>query len=424
VTGASRQAVVQTDILRTGDLAFETDMIGNGERLALLLHGFPESKRSWRSQLVHLASLGYTAWAPNMRGYGRSSRPAGIAAYHVDRLVEDVGALMDLASQSGRRPVTLIAHDWGGIVAWFFALRRVRPLDALVVMNLPHPRRIVESLRSLPQLRRFWYIFFFQIPLLPEWIMSRGHGGAVRRVIEKTARHPERFSEGFLDELCRNAAEPGAMEAMIAYYRALFRDRALRLEALASPRLDIRTLLVWGEDDLGPTRGARPREQRSFGMARPMTIPALPASDRITGHARAYGNDSLAFFEQCEALGPIVRARVLHRRFFVVTGPDLLEQVLVKRAASFTKPLFLQQLKLIFGDGLLTSNGDLWRHRRRLLQPVFHRSKIAGYMASVSHNVAAMLADWRDGETRNVHRDFIEVCVKNLTEALLGVVVD
>ncbi len=153
-----------------------------------------------------------------------------------------------------------------------------------------------------------------------------------------------------------------------------------------------------------------------------MTIPALPAPDRIAGHARAYGNDSLAFFEQCEALGPIVRARVLHRRFYVVTGPELLEQVLVKRAASFTKPLFLQQLKLIFGDGLLTSNGDLWRHRRRVLQPVFHRSRIAGYMASVSHNVAAMLADWRDGETRNVHGDFIEVCVKNLTEALLGVV--
>ncbi len=249
VTGASRQVALRTEILRTGDLAFETDMIGDGQHLALLLHGFPESKRSWRPQLVHLASLGYTAWAPNMRGYGRSSRPAGIAAYHVDRLVEDVGALVDLASQCGRRPVTLIAHDWGGIVAWFFALRRVRPLDALVVMNLPHPRRIVESLRSPSQLRRFWYIFFFQIPLLPEWMMSRGNGGAVRRVIEKTARHPERFSAELLDELCRNAAEPGAMEAMIAYYRALFRDQALRLEALAAPRLDTRTLLVWGEDD-------------------------------------------------------------------------------------------------------------------------------------------------------------------------------
>jgi epoxide hydrolase 4 len=266
-------SAAKTEMLRVGNLSFETDVAGDGDHLALFLHGFPESKSTWRDQLHHVAKLGYTAWAPNLRGYGRSSRPNGLDAYHIDRLLEDVAGLCDLARSSGKRSVTLIAHDWGGIIAWFFALRAVRPLRKLVVMNLPHPRRIVESLGSASQLRRFWYIFFFQLPRLPEWVMTRGGGGAVRRVMCRTTRTPERLRPELLEELCGNAAEPGAMQAMIAYYRSLFRNRALRREALACEPLEVPTLLLWAEDDVFLGR------ELTYGtesLVRDLTIHYLP----------------------------------------------------------------------------------------------------------------------------------------------------
>lgn len=105
---------VKTAFVRANGLSFEVDQCGSGEKFALLLHGFPESKFSWRHQLPLLAALGYTVWAPNMRGYGRSSRPTAVADYHIDHLVADAAALMDAA---GAKTTLLMAHDWGAIVA-------------------------------------------------------------------------------------------------------------------------------------------------------------------------------------------------------------------------------------------------------------------------------------------------------------------
>src|SRR5208282_5528926 len=103
---------------------------------ALFLHGFPESRRSWRGQLPAMAELGWRAVAPDLRGYGRSSRPAARGDYVIDHLVEDAGALFDALGAQRR---LLIAHDWGGIIAWVFAIQRTRPLEGLVIMNAPHP---------------------------------------------------------------------------------------------------------------------------------------------------------------------------------------------------------------------------------------------------------------------------------------------
>ena len=164
---------MRTEFVDAGGLRFETLMCGDpaSTRLALCLHGFPEHAFSWRHQLPLLARLGYQAWAPNQRGYGESSRPEGAASYHVDHLVADAAHLVDA---SGCRELVLIGHDWGGVVAWTFALRRVRPLARLVVMNMPHPQRFREELRSnRRQRRRSRYAAFFQTPRLPEWLLTR-----------------------------------------------------------------------------------------------------------------------------------------------------------------------------------------------------------------------------------------------------------
>ena len=144
---------------------FEVAQAGDGEKLALCLHGFPELHYSWRHQIPLLVDMGYKVWAPNLRGYGGSSKPDGVDSYRLNTLVQDVAALIDA---SGAEEVTLIAHDWGAIIAWHFAILKIRPLTRLVIMNVPHPKCAQRELKHWYQLKKSWYIFFFQLPWLPE----------------------------------------------------------------------------------------------------------------------------------------------------------------------------------------------------------------------------------------------------------------
>ena len=226
-------------------LRFEVAEAGEGDRLALLLHGFPELNFSWRHQMPLLASLGYRVWAPNQRGYGQSSRPHGIAAYAADKLVADAAALIDA---SGAREVTLIAHDWGGAIAWNFAIQRARPLARLVVMNCPHPACFARELKTWKQLRKSWYMFFFQLPWLPEALLTANDARAVRRAFSESAIDKRRFPRADLDVYAHAAQAPGAMTAMINWYRAAARNRTLTsLEDY--PVIEVPTLLIWGEAD-------------------------------------------------------------------------------------------------------------------------------------------------------------------------------
>jgi pimeloyl-ACP methyl ester carboxylesterase len=236
------------EYVEAGGIRFEVYEAGDpaSDRLALCLHGFPEHAYSWRHQLPLLARLGYRVWAPNQRGYGNTSRPIGVEHYAIDRLVDDVGALIDAA---GCREVTLIGHDWGGVVAWMSALRKVRPIDRLVVMNLPHPRRFAEGLRTLRQIARSWYAIFFQIPRLPEKLLTMRGGRAIDQAFLGMAVNKERFPDEVLEVYRRNALQAGAATAMVNWYRAT-RLGGLDLDDLrALPRLDTPTLLVWGEID-------------------------------------------------------------------------------------------------------------------------------------------------------------------------------
>lgn len=218
---------------------------GGGDRLALLLHGFPELNFSWRHQMPLLAEMGYRVWAPNQRGYGRSSRPKGIAAYAAHKLVADAAALIDA---SGASEVTLIAHDWGGAIAWYFAIQRARPLARLVVMNCPHPACFARELKTWKQLKKSWYMYFFQLPWLPEKLLTANDARAVRRAFRESAIDKRRFLPADLDVYARAAQAPGAMTAMINWYRAAARNRTLS-SGERYPTIEIPTLLIWGEAD-------------------------------------------------------------------------------------------------------------------------------------------------------------------------------
>ena len=227
-------------------LSFEVHVAGDpaSDRLALLLHGFPEHAYSWRHQLPLFAKLGYRVWAPNQRGYGKSSKPKGVASYGIDELVADVAALIDA---SGARSVTLVGHDWGGLVAWEFAARRARPLERLVILNVPHPARFREELASNPvQRRRSRYAAFFQLPWLPEWFFRRKGAAAIEAAFRGMAIDKCRFPDDVLDVYKQNVLQPGGITAMLNWYRAAGRGfGSLGTDAI----IETPALLIWGEED-------------------------------------------------------------------------------------------------------------------------------------------------------------------------------
>ena len=223
---------------------FEVATAGDGKKLALCLHGFPELHYSWRHQIPLLVDLGYRVWAPNLRGYGGSSKPEGIASYRLNTLVQDVAALIDA---SGAEEVTLIAHDWGAIIAWHFAILKIRPLARLVIMNVPHPQCARRELKHWHQLKKSWYIFFFQLPRLPEWLLGRNGAERVKRAFSRMAVDKSRFPDEDLQIYSDAASRPGALRAMINYYRALLLTRDGR--EIGDAMVDVPTLMIWGEED-------------------------------------------------------------------------------------------------------------------------------------------------------------------------------
>lgn len=232
-------------IVRANGLDFEVFEAGEGDRLALLMHGFPEHAVSWRHQIPVLAQAGYRVWAVNQRGYGASATPPS-GSYGIEALTGDVAGLIDA---SGASSVTLIAHDWGALVAWTFAIRRVRPLEKLVILNVPHPLCLRAALRtSWRQRAKSWYAMFFQVPAVPELLLSRAGGRPASALIRDSAVHRGNFSREVLAVYAANAARPGGMRAMIDWYREAGRDlaRAKDLDqAIETP-----TLVIWGEQDV------------------------------------------------------------------------------------------------------------------------------------------------------------------------------
>jgi pimeloyl-ACP methyl ester carboxylesterase len=239
--------MIRTRFVEANGFRFAVDEAGDGERLALCLHGFPESRFSWRYQLPLLAELGYRAWAPDLRGYGETEpKPGDIASYSIDRLMEDVAALIDA---SGATSVTLIGHDWGAGLAWTFAANAVRPLERLVIMNVPHPAVMAASIGkgNWRQLGRSWYMLFFQIPGLPEALTLANDARAVRQAFHGMAVDKSNFTAEVLDRYAWDAQRPGAMRGMINWYRAAFRTKS-KLQG-PWPAIETPTLIVWGEED-------------------------------------------------------------------------------------------------------------------------------------------------------------------------------
>lgn len=219
----------------------------------LLLHGFPEHWRCWIHQIPALVEEGFRVIAPDQRGYNLSDKPQGIKNYRLEELVNDVVGLIDALDYE---KVNLVGHDWGAIVAWMLAYRYPERLQRLSILNVPHPvvmRRFLQ--RDFEQMRRSWYAFFFQLPWLPERLMRADDWrGAVRALRGSGKIHT--FTNDEIEKYKEAWSQPGAMTAMINWYRA-----AARYPWQIPDEMHIRvpTLLMWGMQDVALThRMARP----------------------------------------------------------------------------------------------------------------------------------------------------------------------
>jgi epoxide hydrolase 4 len=211
--------------------------------LVILLHGFPEFWYGWRYQIPYLASAGYRVWVPDQRGYNLSDKPAGVAAYRIDVLAADV---IGLVKAAGRERTFLVGHDWGGAVAWWAAAYYPQCVDRMVVINAPQVAVMWKHLRHNPaQLLRSWYIFFFQIPWLPEAVARLGDWKMVVEALRQSSR-PNTFSEADLEIYKQAWSQPKAYTCMLNWYRAILR---IRPRPPVHPRLSVPTLLIWGARD-------------------------------------------------------------------------------------------------------------------------------------------------------------------------------
>jgi pimeloyl-ACP methyl ester carboxylesterase len=215
--------------------------------LVLLLHGFPEYWYSWRYQIQFLASR-FKVVAPDMRGYDLSDKPKSVSEYGLDKLTADVQGLIDAF---GEKKAHVVGHDWGGAVAWSFAMAYPGSVDKLVVMNAPHPAAFAKDIMTNPrQMARSWYMFFFQIPVVPEMMLRAFDSLLLKRSFTDWAIDKDAFSEEDLDKLAEAARRPGALTGGMNYYRAMFRNLpALRAIREGAPTIKSPTLLIWAEQD-------------------------------------------------------------------------------------------------------------------------------------------------------------------------------
>lgn len=228
---------------------FTADTAGSaGGELVLLLHGYPQSRHAWRHQVPALGAAGYHAVAPDQRGYSPGVRPdpsRDLAAYGIDRLVQDVLDLAD-ASGSAARPFHLVGHDWGGHVAWVTAHRHPSRLRSLTVLSRPHPAAFRRAFKENAddQQHRSRHHRIFHDPTTGPRLLEDG----ARRLRSRLA--DQGVPEASIAEYLSVLGEPAALEAALGWYRAAGSVTQVEVGPVTVP-----TLYVWGDRDatVGPS---------------------------------------------------------------------------------------------------------------------------------------------------------------------------
>lgn len=216
---------------------------GEGE-LMLLLHGFPEFWYSWRNQIPELAK-NYHVVAPDLRGYNETDKPKEVSAYKLETLTKDV---LELIDKLGYEKAIVVAHDWGGAIGYELGMQHPDKVEKLVIINSPHPSIMKKNLTgNFQQFKRSWYMFFFQIPFLPEFFMRSNLKLNFKKTFRGWAFNKSNFTDQDIDEYVKAFEKKGALTGAINWYRAALRS----WNNLKKPKnpISVPTLIIWGEDD-------------------------------------------------------------------------------------------------------------------------------------------------------------------------------
>ncbi|MCY7407257.1 MAG: alpha/beta hydrolase [Alkalinema sp. CAN_BIN05] len=222
---------------------------GEGD-LVILLHGFPEFWYSWRYQIPVLARH-FKVVVPDLRGYNQSDKPS--TGYDLTTLASDIKGLIE---NLGYERAHIVGHDFGGAIAWRFAQKFPHMLNRLAILSAPHPSRFAANLiQDLNQLRRSWYIFAFQVPGLPEWLIQQNLKNFVQTVFRGLAVRKGFFTRETSAMYEAALRQPGAIASALNYYRQLFSpliwisDTWSTMSSGSPQLITAPTLVLWGEED-------------------------------------------------------------------------------------------------------------------------------------------------------------------------------
>lgn len=239
------QKRIEFGYAQVGGVKLHYAKAGSGPRLVLLLHGFPEFWYSWRFQLLDLSESGeYTVVAPDMRGVNLSDKPEEVSEYDVRKLVDD---LIGLIHVLGHEKAAVVGHDWGAGIAWGTARFHPQSVERVACLQVPPPDIWKKNL-GWRQLLASWYMFFFQIPRLPEWMLTAKDFEGLAKGIQNSTAKPGVITEDDIEEYKIAWGQPGTVTGGINVYRANIMKRIFG-KAQDLPNIKVPTLFIYGEQD-------------------------------------------------------------------------------------------------------------------------------------------------------------------------------
>ncbi|BBZ24542.1 alpha/beta fold hydrolase [Mycolicibacter hiberniae] len=206
--------------------------------VVVLLHGFPQRNDSWNAVIDRLTAAGYRCLAPNQRGYSPGARPRRRRDYRMSELVADVAALIDA---SGAQRVHLVGHDWGAAVAWGVAAELPERLATVSPVSVPHPAAFLKSFVTSSQGLASWYMGFFQLPWLPEWLLTRRQGALAAKSLRRSGQTTDAAQRDV-----RAMTEPGALTGGLNWYRGM----PLSNLGDSNQQISVPTMYVWSDHDM------------------------------------------------------------------------------------------------------------------------------------------------------------------------------
>jgi pimeloyl-ACP methyl ester carboxylesterase len=242
-----------------------------GGEMFILLHGFPEGAESWTKQVDALAKAGYLAVAPDLRGYGLSDAPEAVENYAIDHLVEDVAGII---KSFGRSEAHVAGHDWGALVAWFFAGRHPEMTKTLTALSVAHPAALAEASRvDEEQREKSRYVALFLIEGKAEQVLAAEDYKRLRAMFA-LGPNPDAVPRAIVEHFTGSLSRPGRLTAGLNYYRANLGQGGGAWASLTQElKITTPTTLLWGDED--PALGRRAVEATAQHVEGPFRLEVL-----------------------------------------------------------------------------------------------------------------------------------------------------